>query len=249
LETGNTTILKEISREEFLHDDYEGEPNYDTTVDVWTDDEEISNKLGDVSDVDDGNITSHSRTDDPVPFFRKLWHNLLTDVDDINCWHFNFAINPFQSVSESLLSGAAEAHQQKLNRTNKILSRENFNETKNSNTKPMDITDQPMVKMDEARVLKSSKLTFMVILIVWLILTVIVIGKCVTPISYARLKLIWISNWRMIHEFWKHLILGLIGIRCLNEILAAALLIKLFCNCEIFKLICCDKLGNRPIMT
>ena len=87
-----------------------------------------------------------------------------------------------------MLSGAADAHQQKLNRTNKILSRENFNETKNS--EPMDITDQPMVKMDEARVLKTSKLTFMVILIVWLILTVIVIGKCVTPISYARLKFI-----------------------------------------------------------
>ena len=75
METGNTTILKEISREEFLHDDYEGEPNYDTTVDVWTDDEETSNKLGEVSDVSDGpdgNLTSHSRTDDPVPFFRKL---------------------------------------------------------------------------------------------------------------------------------------------------------------------------------
>lgn len=90
--------------------------------------------------------------------------------------------------SESLLSGAAEAHQQKLNRTNKILSRENFNETKNS--EQMVITDQPMVKMDEARVLKTSKLTFMVILIVWLILTVIVIGKYVISISYARLKLI-----------------------------------------------------------
>ena len=82
--------------------------------------------------------------------------------------------------SESLLSGAAEAHQQKLHRTNKILSREKFNDTKNS--EQMVITDQPMVKMDEARVLKSSKLTFMVILIVWLILTVIVIGKCLTYI-------------------------------------------------------------------
>ena len=93
------------------------------------------------------------------------------------------------NFSESLLSGAAEAHQQKLNRTNKILSRENFNETKNSNTEPMDITDQPMVKMDEARVLKSSKLTFMVILIVWLILTVIVIGKCVTSYIICSLEI------------------------------------------------------------
>ena len=72
METGNTTILKEISREEFLHDDYQGEPNYDTTADVWTDDDETSDKLGKVSDVDDGNITSHSITDDPVPFFRKF---------------------------------------------------------------------------------------------------------------------------------------------------------------------------------
>ena len=87
------------------------------------------------------------------------------------------------TILESLLSGAAEAHQQKLNRTNKILSRENFNDTK------MSITDQPMVKMDEARVLKSSKLTFMIILIVWLILTVIVIGKFVTPYIICSLEI------------------------------------------------------------
>ena len=80
---------------------------------------------------------------------------------------------------ESLLSGAAQAHQQKLNRTNKILSRENSTQTViTAVTSDQEvITDQPMVKIDEARVLKTSKLTFMVILIVWLILTVIVIGK------------------------------------------------------------------------
>ena len=75
------------------------------------------------------------------------------------------------------MSGAAEAHKQKLNRTNKILSRENFESLNATQAVISDemITDQP-VKIDEARVLKPSKLTFMVILIVWVILTVIVIG-------------------------------------------------------------------------
>ena len=39
---------------------------------MWTDDDETSNKLGEVSEVDSGNITSHSIADDPVPFFRKF---------------------------------------------------------------------------------------------------------------------------------------------------------------------------------
>ena len=39
---------------------------------MWTEDDETSNKLGEISEVDSGNITSHSITDDPVPFFRKF---------------------------------------------------------------------------------------------------------------------------------------------------------------------------------
>ena len=55
------------------------------------------------------------------------------------------------------------------------------------------VTEQPMVKMDEARVLKSSKLTFMVILIIWLILTVIVIGNSWYPIIWGLYLVLYLE--------------------------------------------------------
>lgn len=48
---------------------------------------------------------------------------------------------------------------------------------------------------------------------------------------------------------WTFYIVVLVFAILFGLIIGLLIMTKLFCSCSLFKIICCDKLGNRPIMT